>query len=48
MNSEADPFTELAAGAIQAHELFMAFVEAGFSEAQALDLVKVMLMKAVS
>jgi hypothetical protein len=34
-----DPLTELAAGAVQLHEFFVAQVEAGFTEQQALQLV---------
>jgi hypothetical protein len=39
-----DPLTELAKAAAQLHELFRAYVDAGFSEQQALYLVgKIML-----
>lgn len=34
-----DPLTELAAGAVQLHELFLAQVEAGFTEQQAMQIV---------
>ncbi|WP_289009138.1 hypothetical protein [uncultured Thermomonospora sp.] len=34
-----DPFTELAKAAIQLHELFKAFLDAGFTEPQAMQLV---------
>ena len=34
-----DPMTELAAGAVQMHELFMAYVYAGFSEAQSMTII---------
>ncbi|NML55680.1 hypothetical protein HHL19_36325 [Streptomyces sp. R302] len=34
------PFTTAATAAIQIHELYQSFVRAGFTEAQALDLVK--------
>jgi hypothetical protein len=34
-----DPITDLAAGAAQCHELFVSYVEAGFTEAQALQIV---------
>lgn len=35
----SDPITDLAAGAVQIHELYESFVTAGFSEAQAMQLV---------
>jgi hypothetical protein len=35
-----DPLTELAKGAAQLHEMFMAYVEAGFTRAEALQLVQ--------
>lgn len=38
-NSPQDPLTELAAGAVQLHELFLAQVEAGFTEPQAMQIV---------
>lgn len=34
-----DPLTELAAGAVQLHELFLAQVAAGFTEQQAMQIV---------
>lgn len=34
-----DPITDLAAGAAQVHELYLAYVNAGFTEMQALHLV---------
>lgn len=34
-----DPMTELAAGANQLHEIYKSYVDAGFTEAQALRLV---------
>jgi len=34
-----DPFTSTAAGAIGMHELYRAFVEAGFSEEQAFIMI---------
>lgn len=39
MNEPADPITELAAAAVQLHELYEAFMEAGFTDRQALELV---------
>lgn len=38
-DSPQDPLTELAAGAVQLHELFLAQVEAGFTEPQAMQIV---------
>lgn len=35
----ADPLTDLAASAAQLHEAFEAFVAAGFTEAQAMQMV---------
>lgn len=35
----ADPVTELAAGAAQLHEAYESFVDAGFTEAQAMQMV---------
>jgi hypothetical protein len=43
----ADPITALAEGAAQLHELFMAYVDAGFSHAQAIYLVGVTLRSAI-
>ncbi|MFB8182610.1 hypothetical protein ACFC8N_42805 [Streptomyces sp. NPDC055966] len=34
-----DPITALAEGATQLHELFVAHMEAGFTEAQALQII---------
>ncbi len=34
-----DPMTELAAGAAQMHELFTAYIDAGFSHAEALQIL---------
>jgi hypothetical protein len=34
-----DPLTELAAGAVQLHELFLAQVAAGFTEPQAMQII---------
>jgi hypothetical protein len=34
-----DPITELAAGAAQLHELFAAYVHAGFTRVEALQIV---------
>jgi hypothetical protein len=38
-----DPITQLAAAAVQLHELYSSYIEAGFSEPQAFDLVKTIL-----
>lgn len=42
-----DPLTELAKGAAQVHELFSSYVDAGFSENQALYLVGKMLAASI-
>lgn len=34
-----EPFTELQAAAMQVHELFRAYIAAGFTEPQALQIV---------
>ena len=41
--SPDDPLTPMGEGASQQHELFMAWVAAGFTEAQALELLKVVI-----
>lgn len=41
------PMTELAAGAAQQHELFRTYVDAGFTEAQAMQLLCAMLAATV-
>jgi hypothetical protein len=38
-NGPPDPITVLMAGAVQMHELYLAFMKAGFTEDQALRLV---------
>jgi hypothetical protein len=38
-----DPITQLAAAAAQLHELYASYIEAGFTEPQAFDLVKTIL-----
>ena len=38
-----DPITELAAAAVQQHELYEAWVAAGFTERQALELLKTLI-----
>lgn len=42
-----DPITDLAAGAAQLHELYLAYLHAGFTEAQSLELVKTTLVMAL-
>ena len=39
MPDPQDPLTELAVGAVQLHELFLAHVEAGFTEPQAMQIL---------
>lgn len=47
MPEPEDPITQLAEGAASAHELFTAYVEAGFTENQALYLVAQMVTAAM-
>ncbi|MFE2326103.1 hypothetical protein ACFXD5_19610 [Streptomyces sp. NPDC059385] len=44
MNQPADPITAMASAAIQIHEMYEAFVAAGFTEQQALELTKTALL----
>ncbi|MGQ4733313.1 hypothetical protein ACUN3E_37360 [Streptomyces sp. Ju416(a)] len=44
MPEPTDPMTELAAAAVQLHEMHQAYVEAGFTEQQALDLTKAVIV----
>jgi hypothetical protein len=43
-----DPFTELAASAVQLHELYLSWVDAGFTEAQAMELTNTTLGTSIS
>jgi len=43
MPEPEDPITQLAAAAAQVHELYISYIEAGFTEAQAFDLIKTIL-----
>lgn len=43
MAAPEDPITQLAAAAAQLHELYTAYLEAGFTEAQAFELTKAIL-----
>lgn len=45
MNGPADPMGDLSQVAIAQHEMYTAWVDAGFTADQAMDLVKVMLMR---
>lgn len=47
MPDPEDPVTELAASAVQLHELHLAYLAAGFTEAQAMELIKALLMASV-
>lgn len=47
MSELEDPITQLAEGAASAHELFLAYVAAGFTENQALYLVAQMVTVAM-
>lgn len=42
------PITELAAAAVQQHELYRSWVDAGFTEDQALQLLAGILMASIS
>ena len=44
MNAPLDPITDLAAAAVQLHEMYSAFVAAGFTTEQALELTKTALL----
>ncbi|MFD3740457.1 hypothetical protein [Streptomyces sp. NPDC058629] len=44
MPEPTDPMTELAAAAAQLHEMYQAYVDAGFTEQQALDLTKAVIV----
>lgn len=43
MADPEDPITQLAAAAAQLHELYTAYRDAGFTEAQAFELTKTIL-----
>jgi len=43
MPEPTDPITELAAGAAQLHEMYLAYLAAGFNEHQSFELVKTLL-----
>jgi len=43
-----DPITVLAAGAAQLHEMYCAFISAGFPEEQAFELTKAALLAQLS
>ncbi|MGW6946177.1 hypothetical protein ACWGHD_04540 [Streptomyces xanthophaeus] len=47
MAGPEDPITELAAAAAQLHELYEAYRSAGFSEQQAFDLTKEILINGI-
>ncbi|MEV8637779.1 hypothetical protein AB0395_39645 [Streptosporangium sp. NPDC051023] len=47
MSEPEDPITQLAQGAAQLHELFMAYVNAGFTESQALYLIGQMIQASI-
>ncbi|WP_262059712.1 hypothetical protein [Streptomyces sp. STR69] len=39
-----DPITELAAAAVQQHELYQAWIDAGFTRTEALELLKTVIL----
>jgi hypothetical protein len=43
-----DPLTQLAQGAAQGHELFMAYVQAGFTRGEALQLLIVVISAGIA
>lgn len=49
MNDQpTDPFTATQEGAHQTHELFVAYIDAGFTEAQAMHIVVSLLLTAAA
>lgn len=48
MPEPEDFITELAAGAAQLHEVYLAYINAGFTEMQAFELTKAILVASVS
>ncbi|GAA1888291.1 hypothetical protein GCM10009837_07670 [Streptomyces durmitorensis] len=47
MPDPEDPITELAAGAAQLHEVYLAYLDAGFTNDQAFDLTKAVLIASI-
>lgn len=47
MGEPEDPITELAAAAAQLHELYTAYIAAGFTEPQAFELTKTVMLGSV-
>ncbi|WP_187285092.1 hypothetical protein [Streptomyces sp. OR43] len=47
MPEPSDPMTALAAAAAQVHELYRSYMDAGFTEQQALELTKAVLAAGV-
>lgn len=47
MPEPEDPITQLAAAAAQVHELYVSYIQAGFSEGQAFELIKAILAAGV-
>lgn len=43
MTEPQNPFSQQAAGAVALHELYLSYVEAGFTEMQALQLICAMM-----
>lgn len=39
MNEPTDPFSGLTAAAVSLHEMFMSYVDAGFTRAESLEIV---------
>lgn len=43
-----DPITELAAAAVQQHELYQAWIDAGFTRVEALELLKTVMLASLA
>ncbi|MFJ2110641.1 hypothetical protein ACIOEX_01710 [Streptomyces sp. NPDC087850] len=47
MPEPSDPISQLAEAAVQLHELYLSYISAGFTEGQALDMVKAVLLASI-
>ncbi|WP_327436138.1 hypothetical protein OG279_26225 [Streptomyces sp. NBC_01201] len=43
--TQLDPLTQMATAAVSMHELYTAWVDAGFTKAEAMELLKALLLK---
>lgn len=48
MTTPEDPISKLKEGAVVLHEIFMSYVSAGFTRAEALELAKSVLMTSIA